>query len=127
MTIFGESAGASSVGTLLGAPAARGLFTGAIPQSGAASWVSTGERATRMATPIIENLGVPAGDVDALLAVSTDDVLRAIPAWREDGVDALPFQPVVDGIVLQRDRRSPRSRPATRPACACSPARTSPR
>ena len=101
VTIFGESAGASSVGTLLGAPGARGLFTSAIPQSGAASWVSTAERATRMATPIIENLGVRAGDVDALLAVTTDDVLRAIPAWREDGVDALPFQPVVDGIVLR--------------------------
>ncbi len=41
VTIFGESAGAASVGTLLGTPAARGLFRGAIAQSGAASWVST--------------------------------------------------------------------------------------
>ena len=101
VTIFGESAGGSSVGTLLGTPSARGLFTGAIPQSGAASWVSTGERATRIAAPVIQNLGVAAGDVDALLAKSTDDILRALPAWRENGVDALPFQPVVDGVVLR--------------------------
>jgi para-nitrobenzyl esterase len=40
------------------------------------------------------------GDVDALLATSTDAVLGALPAFREDGVAALPFQPVVDGTVL---------------------------
>jgi para-nitrobenzyl esterase len=36
VTIFGESAGGMSVGTLLGTPAASGLFHRAIPQSGAA-------------------------------------------------------------------------------------------
>ena len=36
VTIFGESAGAMSVGTLLGTPAASGLFAKAIAQSGAA-------------------------------------------------------------------------------------------
>ena len=36
VTIFGESAGGMSVGTLLGMPAARGLFQKAIAQSGAA-------------------------------------------------------------------------------------------
>jgi para-nitrobenzyl esterase len=35
VTIFGESAGGMSVGTLLAMPAARGLFDKAIPQSGA--------------------------------------------------------------------------------------------
>ena len=35
VTIFGESAGGMSVGTLLAMPAARGLFHKAIPQSGA--------------------------------------------------------------------------------------------
>ena len=37
VTIFGESAGGMSVGTLLGTPAAKGLFQRAIPQSGASS------------------------------------------------------------------------------------------
>ena len=35
VTVFGESAGGGSVGTLLGMPAATGLFHKAIPQSGA--------------------------------------------------------------------------------------------
>jgi para-nitrobenzyl esterase len=100
VTVFGESAGAASVGTLLGTPGARGLFRGAIPQSGAASWVSTRARATDVAERVVKNLGVRPGDVDALLATSTDAVLGALPAFREDGVAALPFQPVVDGIVL---------------------------
>jgi para-nitrobenzyl esterase len=41
VTIFGESAGAMSVGTLLGTPAAEGLFAKAIAQSGAAHNVSS--------------------------------------------------------------------------------------
>src|SRR5262249_47520112 len=41
VTVFGESAGAMSIGALLGAPAARGLFRRAILQSGAAHNVST--------------------------------------------------------------------------------------
>jgi para-nitrobenzyl esterase len=100
VTIFGESAGAASVGTLLGTPSARGLFTGAIPQSGAASWLSTRERATTIASIVVRNLGIAPGDADALRAVSTDAVLGALPEFREDGVAALPFQPVVDGVVL---------------------------
>jgi para-nitrobenzyl esterase len=100
VTIFGESAGGGSVGTLLGTPSARGLFTGAIPQSGAASWFSTRERGTEVASQVVANLGVTPGDLDALLAVSTEDILRAQPNFRENGVNALPFQPTVDGITL---------------------------
>src|SRR6185295_7492926 len=66
VTVFGESAGAASVGTLLGTPGARGLFTGAIPQSGAASWLSTRERATTIASIVVKNLGIAPGDADAL-------------------------------------------------------------
>ncbi len=100
VTVFGESAGAASVGTLLGTPAARGLFHAAIPQSGAAAWASTAERASDMAARVIGNLGIRPGDADALRAASTDAILHALPAFREDGVAALPFQPVVDGVVL---------------------------
>src|SRR3712207_8229615 len=41
VTVFGESAGAMSVASLLGMPAAKGLFRRAIPQSGAANHVSS--------------------------------------------------------------------------------------
>ena len=100
VTIFGESAGAGSVGTLLGLPSARGLFHKAIPQSGASSWWSTRERATGIAMRVVERLGVRPGDLDALLSMSTAQVLAAMPPFREDGVGLLPFQPVVDGVAL---------------------------
>ncbi len=100
ITIFGESAGGGSVGTLLGAPSASGLFRAAIPQSGAASWVTTREHANEVAAGVVERLGVKAGDVDAVLATSMDAVIHAMPDFRENGVNALPFQPVVDGVVL---------------------------
>jgi para-nitrobenzyl esterase len=100
VTVFGESAGAGSIGTLLGTPAARGLFRHAILQSGGASWIADPPRATEVASGIVERLGVRPGDVDALRAVATDDVLAALPEWRETGVGGLPFQPVHDGSVL---------------------------
>ena len=100
VTIFGESAGAASVSTLLGTPAARGLFTRAIAQSGAASWIAEPEEATTTAIGVIEQLGVRAGDTDALLATTTDALIDALPAWREGDGRGLPFQPVHDGRVL---------------------------
>jgi para-nitrobenzyl esterase len=107
VTIFGESAGGGSVGTLLGLPAARGLFRGAIPQSGAASWFSTSERANAIASRIVEALQVKPGDLDALRAKSTDEILAANTLagldlrslGNESGL-GLPFQPVVDGDTL---------------------------
>ncbi|MFM8237637.1 MAG: carboxylesterase/lipase family protein [Actinomycetota bacterium] len=100
VTVFGESAGGGSIGTLLAMPAARGLFHAAIPQSGAASWWSTTERATDIASRVVANLGVAPGDTAALLAKSTREVLDALPDFVEDGNTALPFQPTVDGRSL---------------------------
>lgn len=103
ITIFGESAGAGSVATLLGMPAAHGLFHAAIPQSGAASWFATRERATEVATVIIGALGVQPGDLDALYAKTTDGIITAqAAAGLETDATGLPFQPVVDGTVLPR-------------------------
>jgi para-nitrobenzyl esterase len=103
VTIFGESAGAGSVGTLLGMPAAHGLFNAAIPQSGASSWFATKERATEIATVLIDALGVAPGDLDALYAKTTDEIISAQAAvGLETDETGLPFQPVVDGTVLPR-------------------------
>ncbi len=102
VTIFGESAGGMSVATLLGTPSARGLFHKAIPQSGAASNVSTASRATQVAEKVMESLGVE--DLEALRAVPADRLVGAQSAVADDfGRGAgLPFQPVVDGSVLPR-------------------------
>ena len=53
VTIFGESAGGMSVGTLLAMPAARGLFHKAIPQSGACHTGAPVARANRAAERVL--------------------------------------------------------------------------
>ena len=58
VTIFGESAGAMSVATLLSIPAARGLFHKAIAQSGAAHIGYSRERSAAVAKAFLDELGV---------------------------------------------------------------------
>jgi para-nitrobenzyl esterase len=105
VTIFGESAGGMSVGTLLAMPAARGLFHRAICQSGAASSVHTLERATRVAKMFLETAGASPKDVAGLRALTVDKLLPAQTAlpqktFRSDLRITLPFQPVVEGKTL---------------------------
>ena len=100
VTIFGESAGGGSVGTLLGTPAARGLFTQAIAESGAASWTKTREAANTTAAEVVANLGVEPGDLDAILAKSMQEIIDAMPEFTENGTTGLPFAPTHDGTVL---------------------------
>jgi para-nitrobenzyl esterase len=61
VTIFGESAGANSVGTLL-APSPRGLFHKAIAQSGAGAWVADRERPRASPEASSTSLDVRPGD-----------------------------------------------------------------
>ena len=60
VTIFGESAGASSVGSLLSMPRAKGLFHKAILESGVPSArpADALERQTRLAEEFLKLLGV---------------------------------------------------------------------
>ncbi|XP_017968989.1 esterase B1 isoform X3 [Drosophila navojoa] len=107
VTIFGESAGASSVQLLLLSPLAKGLFHRAISQSGSAlnPWsmaASSGQRAARLAA----NLGyVGANNTEEIL-----DFLRRVPAMKlveaapttltaddQRNNIGLPFVPVVEG------------------------------
>jgi para-nitrobenzyl esterase len=58
VTIFGESAGALSVDTLLAVPSAAGLFHRAISQSGGAQHTMSIEQAARVAARLGEILGI---------------------------------------------------------------------
>ncbi len=109
VTVFGESAGAMSIGTLLGTPAADGLFAKAILQSGAAHTVSNAEDAAAVADALIDELG--GGGVERLLAVEPARLLQAQQvvsqgaergqvAGRSRTSSGLPFGPVVDGRVV---------------------------
>ncbi len=103
VTIFGESAGAGSVATLMGTPAARpgALFHKAIAQSGAASWGLTPEHATNQARRVATALGIDATDVAAWRAVTADALVEASSVLGlETDSATLPFAPVHDGVVL---------------------------
>lgn len=103
VTIFGESAGGMSVGTLLGTPSAQGLFRRAILQSGAAHNVSTEAKAAEVSGLFLEELGPSGEDPEALRAAPVEALLGAQRRIAEKlGVllGILPWQPSVDGALL---------------------------
>ena len=112
VTIFGESAGGFSIGTLLSMPRARGLFRRAIAQSGAGHHVISPATAQIIGKYLAEKLGVEA-TLEAIAAVPIDRLIQAQvvlsgdvfgnpdPAlWGEAAANLMPFEPVVDGEVL---------------------------
>jgi len=105
VTIFGESAGGMSVGTLLGLPAAKGLFGKAIPQSGAAHHVRSADEAERQTEAFLAELGIeastPADAADRLRGISVEKLLEAQATMVAKGFNGgLAFMPVVDGVAL---------------------------
>ncbi len=113
VTIFGESAGAMSVGMLLATPRAEGLFRRAIAQSGAAHRVLPAPAAARIGQCLADQLGIPPTR-EAMAAVPPDRLVAASAALKAEmlerpdparwGIEvvasALPWQPVIDGDVL---------------------------
>ncbi|SHN87747.1 para-nitrobenzyl esterase [Geodermatophilus obscurus] len=113
VTLFGESAGAMSIGVLLSMPRAEGLFRRAVLQSGAAHHVMPAAEAARIGARLAEVLGVPATR-EAIAHVPVDRLLEAQaridaevlsapdPArWGTEVVaSTMPFHPVVDGDVV---------------------------
>ncbi len=112
VTVFGESAGAMSVCTLLAMPAAAGLFRRAIAQSGAARCVISPRTATLIGTRLAEILGTDASRA-AIAAVPEPQLLQAQSQlgeeviadlrperWGDVARNLMPFEPVVDGTLL---------------------------
>jgi para-nitrobenzyl esterase len=103
VTVFGESAGAMSIGALLGSPLARGLFRRAICQSGAAHHVSSRDGAARMAHALLRALDLTSANAERLCDVPAATLVEAqiraaasVPApW-----GLLPWQPAVDDELL---------------------------
>src|SRR5215475_14284865 len=113
VTIFGESAGAMSVMTLLSLPRARGLFRRAIAQSGAAqvgaapadARLVTGELSTVLGfdATAASLAGLPLDKLNAAQAAVRDAMaLAPDPArWGASIVrTSMAFPPVVDGEIL---------------------------
>lgn len=112
VTIFGESAGGMSVGTLLSMPRAKGLFRRAIAQSGAGHHVISPASAQLVGHYLATQLGVEP-TLAAISTVPTDRLLQAQVAlsaavfeqpdptrWGEVAANLMPFEPVIDGDIL---------------------------
>jgi para-nitrobenzyl esterase len=97
ITVFGESAGAMSIGMLLAMPAAKGLFQRAILHSGASHTVQDQERATGIARKLMDILGIH--KVTDLVDISLEQLLAAQSKVSESS-GRVAFQPVVDGVTL---------------------------
>jgi para-nitrobenzyl esterase len=113
VTIFGESAGAMSVATLLGMPGAQCLFARAIAQSGAAQAAAEPADARLVTGELSAVLGFEATaasladmDIDKLVAAQATvrDAMGAGPDPARFGASvvktSMAFLPVVDGEVL---------------------------
>ncbi|MEJ5912975.1 carboxylesterase/lipase family protein [Pseudokineococcus sp. 1T1Z-3] len=100
VTLAGESAGAASVTLLMASPAARGLFSAAICQSGALSIATDREDSARLARELCARLGVSREQPDGLWRASTRDLLQATAALSQSRPQALVTRPWFDGDLL---------------------------
>ncbi|MET7767839.1 carboxylesterase family protein [Nocardia sp. NPDC005366] len=119
VTVFGESAGGMSVASLLASPAARGLFTRAIMQSGNGGVVATLDDARLLGGALADALGLPA-TARACAAVAPSVLLAAQEAVAADigrdpnparwgrsvlarGAGIMSFFPTLDGELLTEE------------------------
>lgn len=109
VTIFGESAGGSSVIALLCTPSAKGLFQRAIAQSPAPAHIYGRATGTAYAKQLLNLLGLSPGEVGRLRELPAADLMRATrtlmdlnavnqpgsipfgPTW---GTETLPLDPL---------------------------------
>jgi para-nitrobenzyl esterase len=109
VTLFGESAGAMSIGALLGSPLAGGAFRKAILQSGASHIGYDRARSARVARAVLDVLQIAPGDEAQALDVPAAALVKAqlsVVAAAHGGNDSrglgsLPFQPTIDGAILR--------------------------
>ncbi len=107
VTIFGQSGGGRKVSTLLGMPLAKGLFHKAAVLSGSHLRQILPDASTRLASGVLDVLGITKADLAKIHQVPTDQLLNAgIEAQRRSAqgaaaaTPALAWGPVVDGRVI---------------------------
>jgi len=105
VTVFGESAGAMSISTLLALPAAHGLFQQAILQSGTVGPIRSSTEATTLARTFLKILDVrpeALSPLEHLPAEQLVEAASALPDWQgtTGAGDMIHFAPVIDGVIL---------------------------
>lgn len=103
ITLFGESAGSGSVGLLMTAPAAKGLFNKAICQSGPIQIYNAPEITAPYAQEFMEIMGC--SNMEELVAKSTDEIMDVFTNQFFDKhihEISLIFAPTCDGNYIPR-------------------------
>ena len=101
VTVFGESAGAMSIGCLLNLPEARGLFHKAILESAVGEMARPLDMSVEIAWEFLKTLGLNAGDIGALRNLPLEKMLRAQQIVAANtGQGGAPVIPVADGVVM---------------------------
>ncbi|WP_051898914.1 carboxylesterase family protein [Sciscionella sediminilitoris] len=102
VTIFGSSSGGSDVGTLLGVPAAEGLFHKAAIYSGTAETPVSRAEAVSRAERFLAGAGKLAGSARELAAAANVG-LRYVHSKQLEQDGRIAYHPFVDGRVLPRE------------------------
>jgi para-nitrobenzyl esterase len=100
VTVMGESAGAMSIGALLGMPAAQGLFQRAILQSGAAGNLTKRPQAAQVAQALLAKLGLETSQLSVLAEVSLETLLKVQPELGREFGGVQAYSPMIDGETL---------------------------
>ncbi|ANU09068.1 carboxylesterase type B [Planococcus antarcticus DSM 14505] len=110
VTVFGESAGAMSIGVLLAVPKAKGLFHQAIMQSGAAATVLSSTIAGKVSGRLLAALKIGHGEVDKIRQIPAQQLvdtaallpaMSLVPVIEGDLLPMHPEQAVAEGIAKE--------------------------
>lgn len=100
VTVFGQSGGGAKIATLMGAPAAEGLFHRALTMSGQQVTASGPLNATRRAEVWLEALGLTRDTIDRARTMRVEALIEAAGATDPILGGSLYFGPVLDGRSL---------------------------
>lgn len=121
VTIFGESGGGWKVNTMLGVPAAEGLFHRAVVESGPLTRFLTPHQADDLARAVLSELDVTPEVAERLNHLSTADivaaegrVLASYPMSMQAPGFPTGFWPVADGTFIPRHVNDPDAAPSSR-------------
>lgn len=106
ITIFGESAGGTSVETLLACNEANGLFKGAIAQSGPAAIIWQPTVASALTKKYFAFLGISPDSLQLLKTLPIDTLKYAEERLMKYMIEETPnkvFSPTIDGKLLKAD------------------------
>jgi para-nitrobenzyl esterase len=103
VTVFGESAGAMSVGCLLNMPEAKGLFHRAILESPVGEMARPLDMSVAITEEFLRIAGVGVNDISGLRGLPIEALLRAQQETAlRTAQGAAPVIPVADGVVMPR-------------------------